>query len=285
MQQLNDPLAGVQADDGRYRVYDHGAQVCAWQPADDPRPVLWMSSASAFTPGKAIRGGIPICFPWFGPGLSEDKKPAHGFARTTSWRRVTAAESNGVLTVEYAIDPELTGEQPEFPHRYEASLTAVFADDHLELSLRASNTGDQPFTFEEALHTYLVVSDVRDVTIEGLDGATYCDKLADSPGFDSVQQGDLRLSGPTDSVFEHQQAVAVSDPGYGRRLVLSSSGASNVVVWNPWESGAAGMADMGPGEWSGMVCVEAGNVLNGAVTLEPGEDWTISQRIEVHPLP
>ena len=279
------PLAGIQAHpgNGHYAVYDHGAQVWAWQP-DGRQPVLWLSSATALCDGRAIRGGIPICFPWFGPGFSGDKSPAHGFVRTAAWRRDSVQHSDHGLEVSYVIDDSVTGDQPLFPYLYTARLTARFAGDHLTVSLRVDNRGDEPFTFEEALHTYLAVSDVTSVSIDGLDDAPYLDKVAGDEAFDNVQSGQLTLTGPTDRVFMHEGEVTVSDPGWNRRLVLHGSGAANVVVWNPWSTGAETIADIGPGEWQGFVCVEAANAYADAITLLPGEHWTMSQRIELHDL-
>lgn len=277
------PLPGIEAhpESGHYGVFDHGAQVWAWQPDGQPHPVLWLSSATAFADGKAIRGGIPICFPWFGPGFSGDRTPAHGFVRTVAWRRDAVHEAHHGLQVEYEIDESITGEQRFFPCPYRARLTANFAADHLEVSLRVENHDEEPITFEEALHTYLAVSDVRTVTIDGLDGARYLDKVAGDALFDKEQSGPLVLTGPTDRVYMHGDEVTVDDPGYGRRLVLSTSGAANVVVWNPWSDGAATIADIGEGEWQNFVCVEAANAYADAVTLLPGEHWTMTQRIEL----
>lgn len=275
------PLPGVESADSRFRIHDHGAHVVAWRPEGSDDPVLWVSSATRFADGTAIRGGIPICFPWFGPGAQGDKKPAHGFVRATTWQRGQVSDERGALQVEYRIDPSITGEQPQFPHPYRATLTARSTADSVEVSLTVENTGDEAFTIEEALHTYLAVGDVRRIRVRGLEGATYLDKNADEPLFDKVQDGPLRLTGPTDRVYLHDGAVTVEDPEFGRRLELVSDGAANVVVWNPWDSGAAGIADIGEGEWTGFVCVEAANAVADARTLLPGEDWRMSQRIEV----
>ncbi len=282
--EISTPLPGIEDAAGRSRIFDHGAHVTAWQPVGEPRPVLWLSSASAYEAGKAIRGGIPICFPWFGPGLTGTMKPAHGFVRAVAWRRAEVTEDGNTVRIDYTIDPDITGSQPEFSHDYRAQLTAEFTPTQLRVTLWAANTGDDPFTLEEALHTYLAVSDVRAISIEGLDGATYLDKNLPDPAFDQVQEGPLQLTGPTDRVHLHSGPVTVVDPGFGRRIRLSSEGSADVVVWNPWEEAAAGMADMGRGEWTGMVCVEAANVFADAVTLRPGEEWTMTQRIEVLPL-
>lgn len=283
--EITAPLPGVESGDGRFRVFDHGAHVAQWRPNGAAEPVLWLSPATAYADGKAIRGGIPICFPWFGPGASGTKKPAHGFVRATQWRREQVREDHGgALHVEYRIDPDVTGDQPLFPYRYDAELKVHSGPDSLEVSLTVANTGDEPFTIEEALHTYLTVGDVRRVRIRGLEGATYLDKNTDEPLFDNVQDGVLRLSGPTDRVYLHDGAVIVEDPDLDRRLELASDGAANVVVWNPWDSGAAGMADVGDDEWPSFICVEAANAFADARTLLPGETWRMSQRIGVAPL-
>ena len=284
MTDVTSPLPGVETHpgSGHYAVYDHGAHVWAWQP-EGQRPVLWLSSATALADGKAIRGGIPICFPWFGPGFSGDKTPPHGFVRTTAWVRDSVEQSDHGLEVSYLIDQSVTGDQPLFPGAYSARLTARFTAEHLTVSLRVDNHGDDAFTIEEALHTYLAVSDVTTVTIDGLHDAPYLDKVAGDQAFDNVQHGQLQITGPTDRVFMHEGEVTVDDPGWDRRIVLHGSGSANVVVWNPWSTGAENIADIGPGEWQGFVCVEAANAYADAITLLPGEHWTISQRIEVQP--
>ena len=283
----NSPLPGVEAHpgSGHYGVYDHGAHVWAWQPDGHPHPVLWMSSASAFADGEPIRGGVPVCFPWFGPGSTGDRTPMHGFVQLTSWRRDSVEESGDTLEVSYLTDQDSTGQQPQFPYSYEARMTVKFAADHLELSLRVQNNDDEPFTIEEALHTYLAVSDVHSVTVDGLDGASYLDKVLGNTSFDNEQDGPLVLTDRTDRVYLHSGEVTVDDPGYARRLVLTTSGSANVVVWNPWSEAAATMADIGAGEWPNLLCVEAANAFADAVTLLPGEHWTMTQRIELAELP
>lgn len=287
MTQLNPaPLPGVESHPGagHYGVFDHGAQVWAWQPDGQPNPVIWLSSASDFEAGKPIRGGIPICFPWFGPGFKRDRTPPHGFVRTVAWRLESQHEAAGALDVRYLVDQTVTGEQPFFSTDYRAELRARFASDALEVSLRVENHDDEPFTIEEALHTYLAVSDVRSVTIDGLAGAPYLDKVANDTGFDNTQAGVLQLTGPTDRVFAHAGEVTLDDPGFARRLRLTTHGSANVVIWNPWADGAATIADIEDDDWPEFVCIEAANAYADAVTLLPGEHWTMTQRIELEPL-
>lgn len=274
----SDPLHGVQLEhDGvHYGIFDHGSHVWAWQP-EGQEPVLWMSEASAFEAGKPIRGGIPVCFPWFGPGPDGDLQPAHGFARTSVWKLVDAsADGDGRLVVEYHLDETITGEQPNWPHRYDARLKATFGHE-FEVSLTVTNTDERAFTFEAALHTYLAVGDVRHVRITGLAGAEYLDKVA---GEWATQVGDVEITSETDRVYRSTDDVLLDDPT-GRKLAIGKSGSANTVVWNPWVAKSASMPDFGDDEWTGMICVEAANALDDAITLQPGESHTMSQHIAI----
>lgn len=274
------PLRGVesQSEDSHYGVFDHGAHVWSYQPAGQA-PVLWQSASSWFEDGQPIRGGVPVCFPWFGPGRSGDLKPGHGFVRLQPWHLSDikdTMERDGRLLVEYEIDESMTGTQEHFPQPYVAYLRAKFTPEYLGVTLEVSNPGDEPFTFEGALHTYLVVGDVRQVSVSGLDGATYLDKVT---GSTAVQSGDITITGETDRVYQSAGEVVLDDPVLGRRMVISKSGSANTVVWNPWSDKAAAMADFGDDEWVGMICIEAANALDQAITLLPGQTHTLKQRI------
>jgi glucose-6-phosphate 1-epimerase len=273
------PLRGVElARDGvHYGIYDHGAHAWAWQPEHE-QPVLWTSGASDFADGKPIRGGVPVCFPWFGPGRSGDLEPGHGFARLADWRLVDASDTEGGLVVEYHLDETITGEQPNWPHRYDARLRATFLARNFEIELTVTNTGDEEFSYEEALHTYLNVGDVRHVRVTGLEGARYFDKVA---GDWADQVGEVTIASETDRVYLSTDDVLVDDPTLGRKLVIGKTGSANTVVWNPWVAKSAAMPDFGEDEWTGMLCIEAANALDDAITLQPGGSHTIAQRISL----
>lgn len=265
---------------GSGSVHAYGAHVMSWTPTGHD-PVVWVSSRAAERYGSAIRGGIPLCFPWFGPGRTGDRKPSHGFARLVEWQLLTAPEAapddaavaRFELTHEH-LDPRWCA---AFPHEFRAEYAVEFGRT-LTASLTVHNTGEQAFEFEQALHTYLAVGDCRWIGIEGLDGVSYHDKVTKQ---DAVQSGTLRLTGETDRVFYTTGEVRVQDPVLGRTLVVGKEGSATTVVWHPWREKAAGMADFGDDEWTGMVCVEAANVLDAAVTLEPGESHALTQRIAV----
>lgn len=279
------PLVGIEArpGSGHYGVYDHGAHVWAWQP-NGHQPVLWNSEKSAYEAGRAIRGGVPVIFPWFGMGPLGTLEPAHGFARLQAWNRRSVEDTidtDGRLVVEYQMDQALAGPQAEFPHAFTASLTVAFTPEFMEVALLVSNAGEVPFIFEEALHTYIAVGDVTQVSIEGLEDASYVDRAAGASTLECVQEGLVTITSETDRMYNHAGSVMLIDPVGGRRLSVSKEGSRNTVVWNPWIAKSAAMPDFGDDEWRGMICIEAANALNDAISLAPGQSHLMRQRISL----
>ena len=215
------PLRGVEATigSGHYGVFDQGAHVWSWQP-DGAAPVIWMSSKSWYADGQPIRGGVPICFPWFGPGRAGDQVPIHGFARLHTWHLQdvkNTLDRDGRLIVVYTLDNAMTGEQPDWPHRYDARYIVKFTPEYLGLNLEVTNTGQSHVPLDGALHTYLAVGDVRQIKVSGLDGAEYLDKVT---GQTETQSGDVTIEGETDRVYRSTGEVVVDDPVLGRKLVI-----------------------------------------------------------------
>jgi D-hexose-6-phosphate mutarotase len=237
-----------------------------------------MSRESAFQAGKPIRGGVPICFPWFGPSASDREAPAHGFARLCGWTLVSAREHADETIV---VELELAGRDLArvWPHEFRL-VHRVSIGSVLRMDLEVFNTGAQPFTFEEALHTYFDVDDVSRVTVSGLQNTEYLDKVA---GFRRSRQGaeSIRFAGETDRIYlDTQAACVIEDPGRRRRITVRKSGSDATVVWNPWVDKARAMADFGDEEWRNMLCVETCNVNVHARTLAPGASHTMTAIIE-----
>ncbi len=262
-------------------VYLHGAHVTHYQPAGQP-PVLFLSRQSLFRPDKAIRGGVPICFPWFGPLDGHPKAPAHGFARTSPWTLAAATRDGDVVTVRLdlarAADPA-----SDWPHAFRAEYTVLVGPADLTTGLTVHHAGGDPFTYEAALHTYLHVGDVRRLSVTGLEGTAYKDKTLgnrDQPGVD----GPIRFVGETDRVYlDTGAAVTVNDPALGRTVAVHKHGSASTVVWNPWVDKAAALPDLGDDEWPAMVCVETANVGRNAVTLGPGQAHTTAAVVRATP--
>jgi len=269
----------LSASDGEAVVYLQGAHVAHFQPGGE-KPVLWMSSQSRFEAGKPIRGGVPICFPWFGPKAGAPDAPLHGFARILPWSIVAVTrESDDSLRAALDLTSDAAA-RGGFPHELALSLT-VRVGRTLRLDLAARNTDTAPRAFEAALHSYFAVSDVRHARIHGLEGVPYVDKtagMARQPGASEP----IAIAAETDRVYLGATgAVTIGDPGWRRRIVVGKSGSSTTVVWNPWVAKAKAMPDFGDDEWSGMVCVETANAMDDAVTLAPGATHVMTATLEV----
>lgn len=270
----------VTTEDSTADVYLLGAQVTSWNPRGSGE-VLFLSSQSHFAVGKAIRGGIPICFPWFRGKSDDATAPAHGFVRTREWQIEAATEGHdGSVTVEFSTRTDGVS-ACLWPHdchvRYRVTVGKT-----LGLELSVTNTGESPFDFEEALHTYFRVADVRDVRVRGLEGATYLDNMDGNR--EKVQTGELVLTGPVDDAFMNTQArVEVIDAGAGRTLRTEKVNSATTVVWNPWQEGAKKLPDLADGEWQQMICAEASNIMGATVRLNASETHAMSATISVAP--
>ncbi|NLJ54525.1 MAG: D-hexose-6-phosphate mutarotase [Intrasporangiaceae bacterium] len=258
-------------------VTDTGATVIAWQPTGYA-PVLFLSSAAVLAPGSAVRGGVPVCFPWFGPGRQPGAPFSHGFARTASWDHSSDhIGEGGEQRLTYSLCRDDVSD-PYWPYDYTADVGVQFGS-QLTVSLTVTNLDTEIVSYEAALHSYLAVGSIHDTRVEGLDGAEYVDKAAG--GMRRRQEGSLTFTGETDNVYAWAGPVTVVDAAGGRHIDVRSSGASNIIVWNPWREKAARLADLGEGEWERFVCVEAGRVLDGAVRLGEGESHTLTTTISV----
>jgi glucose-6-phosphate 1-epimerase len=246
-------------------VYLHGAHVASFRTAEHGE-LLWVSEKALYAPGKAIRGGVPICFPWFGAHGTEPRFPAHGFARTSEFQ-LEGSELRGNDVVAELSLTSSTATTSLFPHAFKARLR-ISVGRELGLAFEVENTGDTEFDYEVALHTYLGVSDVRQVSLQGLGGASYDDKVTGARG---VLQGDapLTFGGETDRVYDSGSRVTLLDPVRRRRVLIDKTSSKTTVVWNPWIEKAARMADFGDDEWQSMLCVEAANASPHGIHLTP----------------
>jgi glucose-6-phosphate 1-epimerase len=259
-------------------IYLHGAHVTSWRPAS-AEEVIFLSEHSHWEDGVAIRGGIPICSPWFGPKLDDPKAPMHGFVRLREWRLDSViAEEDGTVAVMLSTESD-DASRRWWPHEFRMTYRIVIGET-LHLDLTVTNTGDAAFEFAEALHTYFRIGDVRTVLVRGLDGVTYQDKVDGNR--EKVQSGDLAFAGPTDNVYlDTQGPVELRDPTLRRTIQTEKQNSATTVVWNPGQQGAAALPDLGSDEWQHLLCVEACNVRSAVVSLGPGKDHTMSAILTV----
>jgi D-hexose-6-phosphate mutarotase len=237
-------------------IYLQGAHVTGFQKTGEA-PLLFTSAASEFAPGKPIRGGVPLIFPWFGP---REGLPAHGFARTAAWDlKETAVLPDGAVTLRFHL-PGVPNFQVEY---------LVTVAENLTLELSVENTADQDSTFETCLHTYFQISAIHDISITGLAGASYLDKVTNSEA--TEKSAVLRISSEIDRVyFDTRAAIEILDPGFKRKIRIDTAGSHSTVVWNPWIEKSMRLADFRDDEYLQMVCVESGNVAKNQITLPPG---------------
>jgi glucose-6-phosphate 1-epimerase len=230
-----------------------------------------MSAQSVFAPGKAIRGGVPVIFPWFGPRQGDAAAPAHGFARTRSWTPESISQlPGGEVIVILRLEPDATSralwsEPHDWILRHRVTLGAA-----LTLELEIENRGAAPMRCEEALHTYFQVSDIHGVRVHGLEEAEYHDK-ADGMRRKRQNGEPISFTCETDrSYVNTARECVIDDPGLHRRIIVEKTGSQSTVVWNPWIAKARAMADFGDDEWLRMVCVETGNIADNTLEIAPG---------------
>jgi len=241
--------------------------------------VLFVSEKSHWEAGHAIRGGIPICFPWFRAKADDKSAPSHGFVRTKEWRieSISAEAEDSVRVCLSTESDESTRRWWPFDFRLEYRIT-VGAKLRLELVMK--NSGQSALRFEEALHSYFKVGDVERVRVRGLDRVVYLDNRDGNR--EKSQSGDVALSRQTDNAYKDATGpVEIVDPLLRRVLKTEKRGSASTIVWNPWSDGASAMADLEDDEWSRMICAEGGNILMSAVSLSPGKSHGMAIRISV----
>lgn len=274
------PFLVVETNRCRARLAPYGGQLCEWTPAGQSTSALFLSPRSAFAVGKAIRGGVPVCFPWFGNHPSDTTKPAHGFARTRAWEitRVTREDAGDVrVALRLASNTET---RAYWNAEFSASLTLSLGAS-LAMTFEVENTGRDEIAYELALHSYFTVGDVERIRIQGLENTQFIDKV---DGFRAKVHGvePLVLSGETDRVFLNTTtACVIDDPALGRRVRVEKSGSLATVVWNPGLEKAQAMADVGGDAWRNFVCVETANCGPHEVRLAAGARHATTARVAV----
>lgn len=258
-------------------IYLLGGHVTQWKPTD-AEEVLWVSQHSNYVVGKAIRGGVPVIFPWFGAKADDPKAPAHGFVRSRAWELESVDADGDDVTVTMLTRSD-DSSRAALPAEFELRLHASFGA-QLRLELQLSNPGTQPLRFEEALHSYFTVGDVRQISIRGLDGTSYLDKT--DANRRRAQSGNILISSETDRVYlDTTHDVEIVDPVMRRRIVIGKSNSRNSVVWNPWIDKARSLSDFGDDEWTKMVCVEPSNVGANTIEVAAGQQHTMAVTISV----
>jgi D-hexose-6-phosphate mutarotase len=255
-----------------------GAHVMTWQPKGQ-KPVIWLSKAAKFVPGKSVRGGVPLCWPWFGPHTTEAGYPGHGFARTIPWLLLDARKlPDGRVRLEF--EPEMNeAARAQWPHASTVKCSVTVGQE-LVVGLATKNTGKSSFALGQALHTYFEIGDINKTEIAGLAGSTYIDKV--DGGKRKKQKGAVSFAGEADRVYLGTSGCCgIVDPVLKRTLLITSTGSRSTVIWNPGKEKAAKMGDFGKSGEDRMVCVETANAAEDVITLAPGETHRMTAQYRV----
>ncbi len=259
-------------------LFLHGAHLASWTPRKQ-QPVIWLSPLAQFNAGKPIRGGVPICWPWFASHPTEPGYPFHGPARTSLWEVANTAQLDDGTTFIALRLPPRAASQTVWPHPTPVEVRFTLGNT-LEIELATRNEGLQPVVIGQALHTYFRVGDIRQISIQGLDGCTYIDKLED--GQRKKQQGPITIAAEIDRIYlDSGTDCQIDDPSLNRRIRISKKGSHSTIVWNPWSAKASAMADMDEGCHANMVCVETANAADDVVAIAPREEYKLWVRYSV----
>jgi glucose-6-phosphate 1-epimerase len=270
------PRVSITAPAATAEVYLHGAHLTSWYPTG-AEEVIFLSKQSLWAPGHAIRGGIPVCFPWFRNKGDDPKAPAHGFVRTKAWELDSVEKVGDGVRVSLSTGND-EGTRSWWPYDFHLQHRLTIGAE-LTQELVTTNTGSKPLRFEEALHTYYRVGGADAVRISGLDGVTYLDNMDNNR--EKPQQGEIAFTAQTDRAYVNTtHPVEILDSILRRRIRLEKQESRTTVVWNPWSTGAQSLADLGD-EWRTMACVEASNIRAFAVDLQPGQQHSMRTLIKV----
>ena len=258
-------------------MYLHGAHVTSWQPRD-AEEVLFVSAKSRWEDGRAIRGGVPICFPWFADNANDPSAPAHGFVRTKAWQLESIVQAGDAVTVSMFTESN-DDTKRWWPADFQLVFRTTFGSE-LNLELVVRNTGATSLRFEEALHTYFRVGQIEKAQLQGLNAVHYVDKTDSNRK--KIQQGSIVIVSETDRVYLNTKgAIELEDQALRRRIGVAKENSLTTVVWNPWAEKAKAMSDFGDAEWTQMICIETCNVSDLAVELAPGQQHRMKALVRV----
>ena len=275
---VNFPYLDVSNCNASVRVAQNGGQIFGFDRVGEP-PVLWISPSAIYKSGVALRGGIPICWPWFGPHPKDESLPQHGFARIMPWELEDFYESDKGVTVSSFKLTDSKQTMNMWPHRFELTLH-VEVSKALKIRLVTKNKDERPFEITQALHSYFFVGDIGQVEIDGLDGKEYVDVTT---GKSHVQKGPLVIDGETDRIYRHKATCRLVDKSIGRTITVEPKGSGSTVVWNPWKEKACSLPDFPDDGYRNMVCIEAANsgVMDDKVVVDPGQEYTLEKNIYI----
>ena len=262
----------VDAPKAKALISTHAGQVLSYQPAGE-EDVLFLSSKAYYQDGKAIKGGVPICWPWFGPDPEDKGRPGHGFVRNRPWHVIgTGVMTNGAVKVTLGLtDTEET--RAVWPHAFEL-IQEIVIGDSLNITLITRNTGEETFGITQGLHTYFKVGDITQTSVLGLQDTRFIDKVDNSA--EKQQTGEVTIAAEVDRIYQDvSNTLIIDDKALDRCIQILSQGNKTVVVWNPWKKIAKDMADLEDTDYQRFICVETTNAASDVIGVAPGKEFRL----------
>ena len=276
-------MAVIENQYAKVVISTYGSHIVSYLPKGETEDVFYLSEQAIFGEGKAIRGGIPICWPWFSDDKSGLGRQAHGFARNVQWQVLaTQAGDDGSTAIKLGLK-QTESSLALWPHSFELVFDIVVGE-ALTVNLTTKNVGQQPIIINQALHTYFKTSDIEDIEIQGLNDVTYLNKLTAFSA--SKQQGDITVKGEIDRVYiDVPKTVTLIDKGYGRDITISGQGSNSTVVWNPGPETIKPFSDLPNSAYQAFICIETANALDDIVTIAAGESQCLTASYQVNKRP
>lgn len=263
------------------KVALHGGHLFQWAPKGE-QPVIYTSPEAVYKEGKAIRGGIPLCWPWFNAHPTNPSFPSHGLARNRFWKLESVTETEAETIIQLSFSPDDTISKL-WHHPFHTTVEIKLGRE-AHVSLTTHNLGSSPLTVGGALHTYLAVSDISQIKVSGLEGKAYIDTVGDEAV--KKQDGDLIICEEVDRIYQDiENEITLHDEGWGRAISVTRSGSKSAVIWNPWVEKAKALSDLPDSAYTDFLCIEAANARQDVYSLNKGETHTLSTTLSTHSLP
>jgi glucose-6-phosphate 1-epimerase len=257
----------------------YAAQVLSYQPAEECEDLLFLSQKSHYDEGKAIRGGIPICWPWFGPDPTALNRPNHGFVRNGLWT-VVATEATADLETKVTLRFVETLQSLGYWQQAFTLDLVITVGNTLTLELNTRNTGTQVFSITQVFHTYLQVGNINQVQILGLEDTNYIDSIDE--GVQKCQIGAVTVSEEVDRIYtDVKNGLIIDDTAFNRQIRITSTSNKTAVVWNPWTTKTKKLPDLEQDDYQRFICVESGNVITDVVAIPPGGEYRLVTEFKI----
>jgi glucose-6-phosphate 1-epimerase len=268
------PLLKINNEYAQATISVYAGQVLSFQPSDQTQDLMFLSSQAYYQEGKAIKGGTPICWPWFGPDPENQGRSSHGFVRNRLWdlREIVSTQDGSTEVVMGLVDTPQT--RKIWDYAFDLTL-AITVGSSLTMELTTRNTGDQPFSITQALHTYFKVGDISQVQVLNLEDTSYLDKV--DAGKNKTQTGAVIFDGECDRIYlDVPSQLIIDDQSLGRQIKITAANSNTAIVWNPGAAISANMADLGDLDYQNFVCVETANAGNEIIEIPAGSDYNLT---------